>query len=107
MTCVIFVKSVQQPLESRINTGFLLGNALKNTAGAVFFSFYSYHYILWFFTKELTTVPRRPHRYCLSGFVQVRCQMSSLYCRMVLSDEKNPALAILTSIILTHLSRSS
>jgi hypothetical protein len=45
-----------------MNTGFLTENAVKNTAGAVFFMFCSYHYILWFIPGRLTTVPRRPHR---------------------------------------------
>ena len=36
-----------------------------------------------------------------------KCQISSLYCAIVRSDEKNPALLILTSIFFAHAMRSS
>ena len=36
-----------------------------------------------------------------------RCQMSSLYCAIVRSEEKNPALLMLMSIFFAHAMRSS
>ena len=35
-------------------------------------------------------------------FAGVRCQISLLYCSIVLSEEKNPAFAMLTSIFFAH-----
>ena len=42
-----------------------------------------------------------------SDAIFYRCQMSSLYCAMVLSDEKKPAWLMFTSIFFAHAIRSS
>lgn len=42
-----------------------------------------------------------------SGAEFYKCQMSSLYCAMVLSDEKKPAWLMFTSIFFAHAIRSS
>ena len=48
-----------------MNTGFQGCGAAKNTAGAVFFSIISYHYILWLPVRTPTTASRNPHRSCI------------------------------------------
>ena len=47
-----------------------------------------------------------PYRFIKSKYILKKCQISSTYCSIVRSDEKNPLLAIFTKQILAHLARS-
>ncbi len=51
---------MQKCLEMPINTGFRKKNAEKNTAEAVFFMFFAYHYILWFGLRYMTRALKMP-----------------------------------------------
>ena len=62
--------------------------------------------ILQMFCEHLNHFLTHQNSKC-SGAEFYRCQISSLYCAMVLSDEKKPAWLMFTSIFFAHAIRSS
>ena len=77
------------------------------TYGARHFVYRSYTpLILQMFCEHLNHFLTHQNSKCSSAEFY-RCQMSSLYCAMVLSDEKKPAWLMFTSIFFAHAIRSS
>lgn len=77
------------------------------TYGARHFVYRSYTpLILQMFCEHLNHFLTHQNSKC-SAAIFYRCQMSSLYCAMVLSDEKKPAWLMFTSIFFAHAIRSS
>ena len=77
------------------------------TYGARHFVYRSYTpLILQMFCEHLNHFLTHQNSKC-SDAIFYRCQMSSLYCAMVLSDEKKPAWLMFTSIFFAHAIRSS
>ena len=77
------------------------------TYGAHHFVYRSYTpLILQMFCEHLNHFLTHQNSKC-SDAIFYRCQMSSLYCAMVLSDEKKPAWLMFTSIFFAHAIRSS
>lgn len=77
------------------------------TYGARHFVYRSYTpLILQMFCEHLNHFLTHQNSKC-SGAEFYRCQISSLYCAMVLSDEKKPAWLMFTSIFFAHAIRSS
>ena len=77
------------------------------TYGARHFVYRSYTpLILQMFCEHLNHFLTHQNSKC-SGAEFYKCQMSSLYCAMVLSDEKKPAWLMFTSIFFAHAIRSS
>ena len=77
------------------------------TYGARHFVYRSYTpLILQMFCEHLNHFLTHQNSKC-SDAIFYRCQMSSLYCAMVLSDEKKPAWLLFTSIFFAHAIRSS
>ncbi len=77
------------------------------TYGARHFVYRSYTpLILQMFCEHLNHFLTHQNSKC-SDAIFYRCQISSLYCAMVLSDEKKPAWLMFTSIFFAHAIRSS
>ena len=77
------------------------------TYGARHFVYRSYTpLILQMFCEHLNHFLTHQNSKC-SDVEFYKCQMSSLYCAMVLSDEKKPAWLMFTSIFFAHAIRSS
>ena len=77
------------------------------TYGARHFVYRSYTpLILQMFCEHLNHFLTHQNSKC-SDAIFYRCQMSSLYCAMCLSDEKKPAWLMFTSIFFAHAIRSS
>lgn len=77
------------------------------TYGARHFVYRSYTpLILQMFCEHLNHFLTHQNSKC-SDAEFYRCQISSLYCAMVLSDEKKPAWLMFTSIFFAHAIRSS
>ena len=77
------------------------------TYGARHFVYRSYTpLILQMFCEHLNHFLTHQNSKC-SDAEFYKCQMSSLYCAMVLSDEKKPAWLMFTSIFFAHAIRSS
>lgn len=77
------------------------------TYGARHFVYRSYTpLILQMFCEHLNHFLTHQNSKC-SAAIFYRCQISSLYCAMVLSDEKKPAWLMFTSIFFAHAIRSS